>query len=47
LPPLPLLLAAAIANTTGFLTYETASLEQWMESSIYVLKTTQINMADL
>jgi hypothetical protein len=41
------LLAAALANTTGFVNYETTALEQWMESSIYVLKTTQINMADL
>jgi hypothetical protein len=40
-------LAAALANTTGFVNYEVDSLEQWMESSIYVLKTTQINMGDL
>jgi hypothetical protein len=41
------LLAAALANTSGFLNYDTDSLEQWMESSIYRLNAVQINMADL
>lgn len=50
--PTPLLndaafLAAALANTSGFLNYDTDSLEQWLDSSIYRLNSVQINMGDL
>lgn len=40
-------LAAVVANTSGWLNYDSDSLTQWMESPIYELLCTQLNMADL